>query len=518
MAANMSEALSGAAAASDSTKPAATTSVMPPSLKNPTLRLALKLLGALLTVLLLVLILRDSGEKGQSAGGNAGTPGTPSRSTVPPGLTCSNVDIASGSRRWADTDPPPGWSVVYATVLQRHWDRWIYAHSLIHNRCWPNQLDSTAPPMPEQCGYDTDSVWERFPPGVDPYSDPPSAGSCFCPQLTLQGREHATLLGQTLRKRYGSLLESGSVACRVGAVGLETENAQKNEVSLQTAYESLCGHLPDTTEYPKSAVIWEGGLPRHGTPFFLERRICKGDGILDQLEDTATDAKVSSQYWDEAHALALEVARVSGQPPPERADSPTMLDNIEDCIVSHACHGLDDTPSEFLSSPTLFTQTDTLETTNRAWAINYFRRQMERTGDDDGAYYDFCRRYYGYYFKVVLDRMDAARSAPTGTGTRLNLQVLSDSNITPLLTMLGAGDLASRRPYWGSTLVFELWQHETDATVNHAARVIFNGQVLALGGACMGETLCEWSTWQELLQTLIPTRLQCPEFYDAYGE
>ena len=36
------------------------------------------------------------------------------------------------------------------------------------------------------------------------------------------------------------------------------------------------------------------------------------------------------------------------------------------------------------------------------------------------------------------------------------LQVLSDSNITPLLTMLGAAEMASRRPVWGSTLVFEL--------------------------------------------------------------
>lgn len=53
----------------------------------------------------------------------------------------------------------------------------------------------------------------------------------------------------------------------------------------------------------------------------------------------------------------------------------------------------------------------------------------------------------GYYFKVLLDRMSAARSAAEGTGTRLNLQVLSDSNITPLLTMLGAAELASRRPY-----------------------------------------------------------------------
>ena len=72
--------------------------------------------------------------------------------------------------------------------------------------------------MPEQCGYDTDSVWGAFPHGDDPYSTPPSAGSCFCPQLTVQGREHATLLGQTLRRRYGALLRSSGSACRAGAV------------------------------------------------------------------------------------------------------------------------------------------------------------------------------------------------------------------------------------------------------------------------------------------------------------
>ena len=514
MAEAMSESLSGsppaASSSDDATQTAEPVPELTPPLKSPTVRLALKLFAVFLLLLLLVLVLREPAPAGTTALAHPGLVPTPV-----PGLTCSNADIASGSQQWADTEPPPGWSVVYATVLQRHWDRWIYAHSLIHNRCWPGQLDSTVPPMPEQCGYDTDSVWEHFPPGEDPYSTPPSAGSCFCPQLTLQGREHAFLLGQTLRNQYGSLLQDAAagVACRARSVGLETENAQKNEVSLQTAYHSLCDHLPDTVEYPKSSVVWEGGSPRRDTPFFLERRLCKGDGVLDQLEAMATTAKEASSYWDDAHTLALEVAQASGHPPPERADSATMLDNIEDCIVSHACHGLGDTPSAFLVSPTLFTDVDTLETTNRAWGLNYF---LDLDGGGAGSPYEnYHRRYYGYYFKVVLDRMDAARSAPTGTGTRLNLQVLSDSNITPLLTMLGAGELARRRPYWGSTLVFEMWQQER-TTTNHAVRVIFNGHVLALQGACMGQNFCEWNAWQDLLLSLIPTRVQCPEFYDAY--
>ena len=50
-----------------------------------------------------------------------GNPGSPAAGGRVPGLTCSNADVASGARPWADVPPPPGWTVVYATVLQRHW-------------------------------------------------------------------------------------------------------------------------------------------------------------------------------------------------------------------------------------------------------------------------------------------------------------------------------------------------------------------------------------------------------------
>ena len=46
----------------------------------------------------------------------------------------------------------------------------------------------------------------------------------------------------------------------------------------------------------------------------------------------------------EAHQLALQVAAHAGQPAPALADTDAMLDNIEDCITVHACHGLPDTP------------------------------------------------------------------------------------------------------------------------------------------------------------------------------
>ena len=62
------------------------------------------------------------------------------------GLSCSNAALARGEVPWAaDAMPGQDWDVHYATVLQRHWDRWIYSHDLIHNYCWHSQLNSTHP-------------------------------------------------------------------------------------------------------------------------------------------------------------------------------------------------------------------------------------------------------------------------------------------------------------------------------------------------------------------------------------
>lgn len=98
---------------------------------------------------------------------------------------------------------------------------------------------------------------------------------------------------------------------------------------------------------------------------------------------------------------------------------------------------------------------------------------------------------------------------------RLLEQVLSDSNITPLLTMLGAAAHASRRPVWGSTLVFELWQGRSDFELG--VRVLFNGQTLRLGGPCEGQhPLCSWPDWRKLLEGMIPAKNECPEFYAAW--
>jgi len=197
-----------------------------------------------------------------------------------------------------------------------------------------------------------------------------------------------------------------------------------------------------------------------------------------------------------------------------------MLDNIADCLTVHSCHGMGDAPAPFVQWASLFTAMDTQETTSRAWPLHYFRDAGNRT-----AFAEFAALYYGYYFRVLLDRMAAAIAAPE-KATRFNLQVLSDSNLSPLLTMLGARAAAARRPVWGSTIAFELWAASAGgipsfvggSTPSLAVRVIFNGKTLLLGGACAAEALaglgyCSWTRWRELLAPLITTAAPCPEFY-----
>ena len=141
--------------------------------------------------------------------------------------------------------------------------------------------------------------------------------------------------------------------------------------------------------------------------------------------------------------------------------------------------------------------------------------------------------------------------------------MLSDSNITPLLTMLGAAEMASRRPVWGSTLVFELSAPLLPCPVclrrrcmhlifssecvglcaaslcskllrclaaltaaprrlqgpkrwQLAVRVIFAGKVLSLGGECGGKALCDWADWRSFLEGMVPSSDECPEFYAAW--
>lgn len=44
----------------------------------------------------------------------------------------------------------------------------------------------------------------------------------------------------------------------------------------------------------------------------------------------------------------------------------------------------------------------------------------------------------------------------------LYIQVTSDSIMTPQLKMLGDTKFSSKRPPWGSTLVYELYKHDIE--------------------------------------------------------
>ncbi|CAK9056384.1 Hypothetical protein SCF082_LOCUS30387 [Durusdinium trenchii] len=103
-------------------------------------------------------------------------------------------------------------------VLQRHTDRWLYSHDIIENRCWPNQLNSSASSskLAEQectycsgCSGKLQTVWETFNTTPDPYAAP-LPGSCRMandrPQGTRQGERHVGAHGEDLALGHAGLL------------------------------------------------------------------------------------------------------------------------------------------------------------------------------------------------------------------------------------------------------------------------------------------------------------------------
>jgi hypothetical protein len=70
-------------------------------------------------------------------------------------------------------------------------------------------------------------------------------------------------------------------------------------------------------------------------------------------------------------ALAGAVAAGTAHHAPPRASAAAMLDNVEDCAVSHACHGLADSPPFLFANNTL-AAVDQLETASRAWGFTFY--------------------------------------------------------------------------------------------------------------------------------------------------
>jgi hypothetical protein len=121
---------------------------------------------------------------------------------------------------------------------------------------------------------------------------------------------------------------------------------------------------------------------------------------------------------------------------------------VEDCVVCHQCLGMGDVPPAcFSDDAALFRTVDALETHSRAFAFDYFKAQSME------AFYNYSAMYYGYYFRVLLDRMDAIIDG-SPSAIPLSIQVFSDSNITPLLKMLQLDAFAKFRPGMNLLLLF----------------------------------------------------------------
>jgi hypothetical protein len=287
-----------------------------------------------------------------------------------------------------------GWQLVFATAHQRHLDRWMYEHDLIKNQCWNDQLNSSSSStMKAQCSVNLSSVWENFTFSGDPYAIP-LQGYCNAKQLTEQGEHHAALLGTIYRQHFttmGLLSRSESkirpsVSCQHGKVSpleidqpivLETDNAQKNQKTTEMVYSGLCANESISLEqYPPSEVLDDGTVAQ-GRPFYINTAVCRNP-VFSNLSAVAQQAMLASPFWTEVTSLASTLASGTDHPQPSSADAAAMLDNIEDCAVSHTCHGLADTPP-FIYANHTFRSVDELETASRGWPFSYFAKSSDPT-------------------------------------------------------------------------------------------------------------------------------------------
>ena len=405
---------------------------------------------------------------------------------------------------------PPGYSLLQATFHQRHSDRWIYAHEYIDNVCWPQQLNSSftsSPSMAFQCNFNRSSIWEDFSETPDPYAAP-LPGVCAEKQITKQGIEHAVSLG----KSYAAMFSPDALKaiCASDSIGLECDEAEKNQVTLQSVYFGLCGSLPSPSVHPASSVV-DHGIISSGRPFYLRTGVCAST-VLSSLQASATaafyDDSKNGDYLRSLRSVGATLARAVSKPIPERdQDLPTLLDNVEDCFLAHRCHDLQDMPSA-LSSGDLMDAVDELETESRLYAFDYFE------GDD---YVNFCANYFGYFFVTVRDRMKRIISGDA-TAKSIYIQVTSDSIISPQLKMLRQNELSRVRPPWNSQIIYQLLKD--DATGELAVRFLFNGVDLKVCANSNGsqKKYCTFQEFDSFVRSLQPSQEDCAVFYDNWGD
>lgn len=436
---------------------------------------------------------------------------------------CLNPAVAADQFESTSLDPGE-FRLLSAYVLQRHMDRWVYAHPNIGNSCWPGQLNSSSRSSPlaaAECNLADGplrTVWQSFPYAVDPFAAP-SNGTCqvldSTPQGTWQGIAHASRLGQMMLSRYvdqHALLDPG---CPAGQVKLHADNVHKNELTVQVEYQSLCGRLPSLQEFPPNeTLVGYIQTPQKGTPWYVTTGACGGTR-LQQLSQRAEAAMLRSSWWNlSVQAVAGGVAAAAGHTAPEARDAAAFLDSVLDCTVVHACTGLNDAPAAFLTDGlpstepgSLFAMMNGNESQSRTWNFDYLH-----SIDPRGAFLEYGALFYGYFLTIIRDQLVAAANG-IDRAPRLTVAVMSDSNISPLLALYGQTDLARQRPPYLSFLAHEVYlQHSTGQLF---VRIIYNGQVVKLP-RCWEHIGCPLSTWEDIIKTFKPSKDQCPVLYEAY--
>eukprot|EP01013_Petalomonas_cantuscygni_P029800 TRINITY_DN55685_c0_g1_i1.p1 TRINITY_DN55685_c0_g1~~TRINITY_DN55685_c0_g1_i1.p1 ORF type:complete len:566 (+),score=93.45 TRINITY_DN55685_c0_g1_i1:61-1698(+) len=351
-------------------------------------------------------------------------------------------------------------------------------------------------------------------------------------------------------------------------IGLSTIAGQRTEATLAETFAGITGgeDTSDDAMYTAARVVDDGTVAR-GRPFWLSAGdVCTTDGTLQRDIDAAKTAMLNSTYWNTVVAAAAEMAAATEHQVPTRTNAAVLLDNVEDCAVVHKCAGIGDVPPEVL---THLREADVLETASRVWPLRWFAQTPRPNSAVNASAANasavnakvaapvgsaFARRYYGYFLTVISDRLAAAaanagwpvtftadtvrdwgawggrdgdHSGNVHIGRRrgaaeqenkkgqvVHLDVVSDSNLSPLLVMLGFDDAARRRPPYGSSLIFEVWVPPPTASDEPSARPMVPHVSIAFSGERLA--FWTWAEWAATVSAYQPSPEECPAFHSHY--
>eukprot|EP00550_Attheya_septentrionalis_P011563 CAMPEP_0198304002 /NCGR_PEP_ID=MMETSP1449-20131203/57170_1 /TAXON_ID=420275 /ORGANISM="Attheya septentrionalis, Strain CCMP2084" /LENGTH=524 /DNA_ID=CAMNT_0044006513 /DNA_START=114 /DNA_END=1688 /DNA_ORIENTATION=- len=397
---------------------------------------------------------------------------------------------------------PKGFRLIQATIHQRYLGSWMDEHKNIDNVCWKDQLKSASSQMNQKCPHDISTVWEEFEFHLDPYSAP-EKGRCEPKQITTEGRRHAQDLGHIYRSLFAK--HEGDL-CKNGNIMLETgDSSQVAQSSLQNIYKGICGSLPDPSQYPKKSVVNDGTVAPQ-SPFFLQLSVCKNDYITEAWNKVSKKLTHSKSYVLNTLKEVADTVGSIAQKIPD--DNPYLaapfLDSMEDCVVSHACLELEDVPDGMLDN---YKELDTAVTGLKLFPYSFW---------SDTEYKRFVSNVYGYYFTTVLHRMKKGVEREYGSkygkdldgAALLYVQVNSDERITQQLQILGAPEaLLSRKPAWGSQIIYQLLRQET-AGEQFFFRVLYDGHEIV--------RMQKLDAFTEFAMSVAPSKEDCPAFFNNF--